>query len=173
MTLPEPLPLCLAFQAPPRSASSLQAGSLCAQPARSLRAIPYSRCGRLQGLPGSSHGASSALSSSRRETQGGLREENRRREGERESSTCPLYSSLALFSRGGKKKEMVCVLCALLPPPAVLRKQGGRGWFGGAPRPATTPSASLAFNSTLVRTDVPSRADCPDPAQLCPWRRLG
>lgn len=35
------------------------------------------------------------------------------------------------------------------------------------------PPPPLAFNATLARTDVPSRADCPDPAQLCPWRRLG
>lgn len=31
------------------------------------------------------------------------------------------------------------------------------------------PPPSLAFNATLARTDVPGRADCPDPAQLCPW----
>lgn len=49
--------------------------------------------------------------------------------------------------------------------------EGSPAGDGGAGFEPLSPS--LAFNATLARTDVPSRADCPDPAQLCPWRRLG
>lgn len=68
------------------------------------------------------------------------------------------------FSHGERKNYLSPV-----PPAASACGQESRQWLGIQGLVLSPPPPSLAFNATLARTDVPSRADCPDPAQLCPW----
>lgn len=84
---------------------------------------------------------------------------------ERENAPPDLTPNFTLFSKE-KKSKPEWILGPFLPLPAPARL----GFEGLFLSPLPPP---LAFNATLARTDVPSRADCPDPAQLCPWQSLG
>lgn len=146
-------------------ASSLQAGSVLHSAGPQPLQYPALLC--LQGLLGSSRGAGvpccppgvrPAVASEER-VEGGCRDE-----GKRESPTCPALI-LSLFP---KRKEKLRVQCPLRSQPAVSHESRHQLRMGGG-LVLSTPPHRLAFNATLARTDVPSRADCPDPAQLCPW----
>lgn len=69
-----------------------------------------------------------------------------------------------------KKKKPKRIPGPFLPLAAVEKASTSLGFEELFLSPLPPP---LAFNATLARTDVPSRADCPDPAQLCPWQSLG
>lgn len=82
----------------------------------------------------------------------------------RENTPPNLTPNFTLFSKEKKNKSEWI-------PGSSLAAAGTRLGFEGLFLSPLPPP--LAFNATLARTDVPSRADCPDPAQLCPWQSLG